>query len=85
MSAGNLLGTILTCIFASAFWIVIGAAVDKIGIIFNMTIRTIPSFQDAVTGFAITQYAWMILLVVIWLVAWINYAQNEAAEAGGFV
>ena len=85
MSAGNLLGTILVCIAASALWITLGAGVDKIGQVFNYTIRVLPTFQDAANGFNLMQVAWSILLVVIWIVAWFNYAQNEAAEAGGLV
>ena len=85
MSAGNFFGTLFVSIMVSAVWIVLGAAIDKIGQIFNRTIQILPTFQDAVTGFTITQQIWSVLLIVMWLFIWINYAQNEAIEAGGYI
>lgn len=85
MSAGNFMGTIFNCVMASAMWITLGLAVDKVGQVFNHVIQVLPSFQDAVNGFTITQTIWLILLVIIWIVLWINFATNEASEAGGLV
>ena len=83
ISAGNLLGTILVDVAAFAMWLVLGAAIDKIGHVFNYTIRILPSFQDAVTGFNNTQIVWSVILIVVWIVSWVNYALNESNEAGG--
>ena len=85
MSAGNFLGTLFVGVFFSAMWMVLGAAIDKIGQVFNYTIKVLPSFQDAVTGFNMTQTAWMVIPIVFWIIIWINYAQNESSEAGGLV
>lgn len=85
MSAGNLLGTLFVCVMASAIWIILGFAIDKIARVFNHTMQVLPTFQDAANGFTITQTIWSFLLVIIWLALWFNYAQNEASEAGGYV
>ena len=85
MSAGNFLGTLFVSVAFSAMWMVIGAAIDKVGIIFNYTVRVLPSFQDAVNGFTITQMAYLVIPIIVWIGIWVNYAQNEASEAGGFV
>lgn len=85
MSAGNLLGTILVDVAAFAIWSILGLAIDKIGHVFNYTIRILPSFQDAVTGFNMTQTVWLVMLIVVWVVSWVNYALNESSEAGGLV
>jgi type II secretory pathway component PulF len=85
MSAGNLLGTLFVSVMASALWIVLGFAIDKIARVFNHTMQVLPTFQDAANGFTITQTIWGFLLVIIWIALWVNYAQNEASEAGGYV
>jgi hypothetical protein len=85
MSAGNFMGTIFVCVMATAMWIVLSLAIEKVALVFNRTIALIPTFQDAVNGFQITQVIWSILLIIIWIALWFNYAQNEASEAGGYV
>ena len=85
MSAGNLIGTIFVCVVFSAMWVVLGAAVDKIGLIFNHTIQLLPSFQDAANGMTLMQTVWIVIPILVWIVLWINYAVNEANEAGGLV
>jgi len=85
MSAGNFMGTIFVCVMATAMWMVLSLAIEKVALVFNRSISLIPTFQDAVNGFSITQIIWGILLIVIWFVLWFNYAQNEASEAGGYV
>ena len=85
MSAGNLLGSAFVGLASSAMWIVLGAVIDKLGIVFNRTIAVLPTFQDAVNGFKITQMIWTVILIIIWIAIWFNYAQNEANEAGGYV
>lgn len=85
MSAGNFLGTIFVSVAVGAMWVVLSLAIDKIGAIFNRTIGLLPTFQDAVNGFTLTQTIWMIIPIIIWLILWINYAVNEANEATGYV
>lgn len=85
MSAGNFFGTIFVCAMSSVVWMVLGFAIDKLGAIFNKTIQLLPTFQDAANGFSMQQTIWMILLALIWILAWINYAFNESNEAGGWV
>lgn len=85
MSAGNFLGHIFVGIMFTAMWIILGAAMVKIARIFNYTVTILPSFQDAVNGFNITQTAWLIITGVVWIALLFNYYQNEASEAGGWV
>ena len=85
MSAGNFLGTMFVSVAVGAMWVVLGLAIDKIGAIFNRSIAVLPTFQDAVNGFTLTQTIWMIIPIIIWVILWINYAVNEANEATGYV
>ena len=66
-------------------WIVVGFALEKIGQVFNHTIEVLPTMQDAVNGFQLTQVIFTVIPVIVWIVLWINYATNEASEAGGYV
>jgi hypothetical protein len=85
MSAGNFLGAVLVSIVTSAMWIVLGAAIDKIGLIFNRNIGLLPTFQDAMNGFTITQTIWIIIPIIILFFVWLNYVLVESNEASGFV
>lgn len=85
MSAGNLVGTIFNCIAFTAMWVVLGLAIDKVGLIFNRTIQILPTFQDAVNGFQITQTIWIVITIIAWIVFWVNYVINESNEATGLV
>jgi hypothetical protein len=85
MSAGNFLGTLFVAIMASVMWIVLSAAIEKVVLVFNHTIRLLPTFQDAANGVQITQIIWGVILIIIWIALFFNYAQNEASEAGGYV
>jgi hypothetical protein len=85
MSAGNLLGTVFVGIMFSAMWIIIGAMIEKVGIVFNHYILLVPSFQDAVNGFQLTQVIFTVIPIIVWIALWVNYAQNEASESGGYV
>lgn len=80
-----MLGTVFVGITFSAMWIVVGAMIEKIGIIFNHLIKILPTFQDAVNGFQLTQVIFTVIPIVVWLALWFNYAQNEASESGGYV
>jgi type II secretory pathway component PulF len=85
MSAGNFLGTVFVGVMFTAMWIILSAAITKVAKVFNHTIAILPSFQDAVNGFAITQWIWVAITAVVWLALLFNYYQNEASEAGGWV
>jgi type II secretory pathway component PulF len=85
MSAGNFLGTIFVGLMFTTMWVVLSAAITKVAKVFNHTITILPSFQDAVTGFAITQWIWVILTAIVWGMLLFNYYQNESNEAGGWV
>lgn len=85
MSAGNFLGTLFVSVMFSAIWLVIGAMIEKIGMVFNHLIPLLPTMQDAVNGFAITQTIFIIIPAIVWIAIWFNYVQNEASEAGGYV
>jgi hypothetical protein len=85
MSAGNLFGSIWnTCLFGG-LWAVLGAAIDKISIAFNTTIKVLPSLQDAVNGMGIMQWIWSMILIVMFFVIWMNYLFNENSMASGGV
>jgi type II secretory pathway component PulF len=85
MSAGGLFGLFMNMFIAAALWMGIGAVVDRIGAIFNQTINMLPSFQDAVNGFSITQTIWSFLLVIIFIALSINYLINENSLSSGEV
>ena len=85
MSAGNLIGSIWNTIFFAGLWIVLGAALDKVFKAFNTSINVLPSLQDAVNGMGIVQVVWGVLLIIMFMVIWINYLMNENSQASGGV
>ena len=85
MSAGNLIGSIWNTIFFAGLWIVLGAALDKVFKAFNTSINVLPSLQDAVNGMGIVQVVWGVLLIIMFIVIWINYLMNENSQSSGNV
>lgn len=85
MSAGNLFGTLFVGLVFSAMWVIMGAILEKVGLVFNHLIPLLPTMQDAVNGFQITQVFYGVIPIIVWFFLWFNYAQNEASEAGGYV
>jgi hypothetical protein len=85
MSAGNLIGSIWNTVFFAGLWIVLGAALDKVFKAFNTSIKVLPSMQDAVNGMGIVQTVWGIVLIILFIVIWINYLMNENSQASGGV
>lgn len=85
MSAGNLIGSIWNTALFAGIWLVLGAAIDKIFRAFNTTIKVLPSLQDAVNGMGIMQTVWSMILVLMFIVIWINYLANENSQAPGGV
>ena len=85
MSAGNLIGSIWNTIFFAGLWIVLGAALDKVFKAFNTSINVLPSLQDAVNGMGIVQVVWGVLLIIMFMVIWINYLMNENSQSSGGV
>jgi type II secretory pathway component PulF len=83
MSAGNLSGAVMNTFAFAMFWVVGGFVVDKLGNAFNVTIRTLPTFQDAVTGFQTTQIIYGFLLVIMFFAVWFNYFINESNLTSG--
>ena len=80
MSAGNIFGTLMSCVVFSAFWLVGALVIWSNGTAFNRMIASAGVMQDAATGFYITQWIYVVFGIVFWLVAWINYAANESNE-----
>jgi hypothetical protein len=85
MSAGNFMGTLFVAIMSSAMWIIMGAVLEKIALVFNKLIPILPTMQDAVNGFQLTQVIYGVILIIIWIALWINYSLNEASESGGYI
>ena len=85
MSAGNITGLIVNLVFFIAIWSVVGIVVDKIGAAFNRSIVLMPTMQDAVNGFHLTQIIYGILPLIMFLVLLINYFVNENAQSSGEV
>jgi hypothetical protein len=85
MSAGNLFGSIWNTALFGGLWAVLGAAIDKISIAFNTTIKVLPSLQDAVNGMNIMQWVWSMILIIMFIVIWMNYLFNENSMASGGV
>lgn len=77
MSLGSLFGAIFNTAAAALCWIACGKFVEVITKAFNTTINIIPTFQDAVTGFTIQQYAWTAIMVIILVGIWLNYFINS--------
>lgn len=85
MSAGSLIGTIANIIFFAIFWTILGVAVDKIGYSFNLSIRTIPTFQDAVTGFTMVQQVFWLLPAIVAVTLLIDHILTENSKRSGEV
>ena len=67
MSAGGVVGYIFNLVMFAGIWTVIGVVVDKIAVIFNITIQLMPSYQDAVNGFSMMQTIYAALPVVVFI------------------
>jgi hypothetical protein len=85
MSAGSLVGTIGNIFFFGVFWLILGVAVDKVAYAFNMSIRTIPTFQDAVTGFTMVQQIYLIMPAIVFIVLIIDHILTENSKSSGEV
>ena len=85
MSAGSLFGTVMNFVMFAALWAVVGSVFDKIGGIFNSTIRLMPTMQDAVNGFALTQLIYSFLPVVVFIALVLNYVLVENSQSSGEV
>lgn len=85
MSAGSLIGTIANIFFFGVFWLILGVAVDKVAYAFNMSIRTIPTFQDAVTGFTMVQQIYLIMPAIVFIVLIVDHVLTENSRSSGEV
>ena len=75
---GSLFGAIFNTLALGALWVLCGRFVEVVTKAFNSTITIVPTFQDAVTGFTIQQYAWTAIMVIIMLGVWLNYFVNSS-------
>jgi len=85
MSAGGLFGLVFNFFAFAAFWTIIGHLFDRVGVIFNTTIRIMPTFQDAVNGFSITQTVYGLLPIIVFIALLVNYLMNENSMSSGEV
>ena len=81
MSFGSFFGACFNTSAAAAIWTVCGKFVEVVTKGFNQVITVVPTFQDAVTGFTIQQFAWSAIMVVILLGIWLNYLINSSNPA----
>lgn len=77
MSWGSLFGAMFNTLALGALWVACGRFVEVVTNAFNRTISVIPTFQDAVTGFTVQQFAWSAIMVIILLGVWLNYFVNS--------
>jgi hypothetical protein len=85
MSAGALFGTIMNFFLFAGLWVIVGTVFDKIGATFNITMKLMPTMQDAVNGFALTQLIYSVLPVVVFIALVVNYLLVENSTASGEV
>lgn len=85
MSSGSLIGTVANIIFFGVFWTILGVGVDKIGFAFNISVRTIPTFQDAINGFTMTQQVFWILPAIVAVTLLIDHVLTESHKSSGEV
>ena len=85
MSAGNLLGSIFNTVLFGCVWTGLGGVVDKLFKAFNSSATVLPTLQDAMNGMTIMQTIWSIILILMFIVIWMNYLLNENSRASGGV
>ena len=85
MSAGGLVGYIFNLIYFAAIWTAVGVVFDKIGTIFNNTIHLMPTYQDAVNGFSMTQTIYGLLGVIVFLTLTVNCIMISNSASSGEV
>ena len=85
ISAGNFIGALWNSILLPGVYICLSAALDKIFKAFNTSIKVLPSLQDAVNGMDIVKTVWVVILILIFFVIWLNYLLNENSYASGGV
>jgi hypothetical protein len=69
----------------AGLWVIVGTVFDKIGATFNITMKLMPTMQDAVNGFALTQLIYSVLPVVVFIALVVNYLLVENSTASGEV
>jgi len=79
----NMFGVIFVNIFFAALWTILGAVVDKIADVFNMTINLMPTMQDFVSGFTMMQTVWVALPILVFVFTVLDYvlSQNETGNS----
>jgi hypothetical protein len=86
MSAGGIIGYFFNLLMFAGLWTVVGVVVDKLGMIFNITIQLMPTYQDAVNGFSMMQTIYgFVLPVIVFIFLTINYFAQENSMSSGEV
>ena len=83
MGAGNLIGLVFNILVFGAIWTILGGLVDRIIKAFNVSIKVLPSLQDAANGLSIMQTVWASLLILMFIALIINYIMNENSQVSG--
>ena len=81
MSSGALFGTIMNFFLFAAIWVVIGQVFDKVGQVFNTSMRIMPTMQDAVNGFSLAQTIYGILPIIVLIALVANYIITENSNS----
>ncbi len=85
MSAGGVVGLFFNLLIFAGLWTVLGIVVDKMAVIFNMSIQIMPTYQDAVNGFTMMQTIYGVLPVIVFIALVINYFVQENSMSSGEV
>jgi type II secretory pathway component PulF len=83
MAGGNLIGSVFNTFAFTAVWVILGYAVDKLATVFNLSVNVLPTLQDAVTGFSMTEFIFGIVPVIAFFVIWTNYFLVEHSQSSG--
>jgi hypothetical protein len=83
MGAGNLIGLVFNMFVFGAMWTILGGLVDRIITVFNISLKVLPSLQDAANGLSIMQTIWSSLLILMFIALIINYIMNENSQISG--
>ena len=85
MSAGALFGYIFNVLSFIGIWWVVGACIDRISTAFNHTMTVLPTFQDAVNGFSMSQVLYVSLPVIAFIGFSVNYFLTANSSQTGEV
>ena len=82
MSAGALFGTLFNFVAFAVLWAIVGFVFEQVAKAFNMVIKVLPTFQDAVNGFTTIQTIYGVALpVIVFIMLVLNYIIVENANS----